>query len=122
MPPLRERPEDVPFLLRRILTRYAHDLHRPVTGYTTHAMRMLLRYGWPGNIREMENAIEAACASATGTVIDVGHLPSAVRHRPSAVAEESTETLRAARRGYILRVLLLSQNNKRLAAQRLEIW
>ena len=79
VPPLRERPEELLALARDLLAQTAARLRRPVVGYTPRALECLLDYPWPGNIRELEHAIERACAVATGPEIDVEDLPDAVR-------------------------------------------
>ena len=79
VPPLRERPEELLALARDLLAQTAARLRRPVVGYTPRALERLLDYVWPGNIRELEHAIERACAVATGLEIDVEDLPDAVR-------------------------------------------
>jgi len=79
VPPLRERPEDLRALARDLLERTAARLRRPIVGYTARALDCVLDYVWPGNIRELEHAIERACAVAAGPQIDVEDLPTAVR-------------------------------------------
>ena len=82
IPPLRHRPEDLRALTDDLLLRAAARLGRSVTGFTSRALDGILRYLWPGNIRELEHAIERACAVATGSDIDLEDLPDAVRGRP----------------------------------------
>ncbi|MEM7583754.1 MAG: sigma 54-interacting transcriptional regulator [Acidobacteriota bacterium] len=60
IPPLRERPEDVPALVEHFLRRCAKDLGRPIRGLTVHALRLLCEYPWPGNIRELSNEVHRA--------------------------------------------------------------
>jgi two-component system response regulator HydG len=79
VPALRRRPEDLPRLAAEILERTVRHLKRGITGYTTRAFDCLLQYGWPGNIRELEHAIERACALCDGSIIDVEDLPDSVR-------------------------------------------
>ena len=62
-------------LAHELLAQTAARLRRPVVGYTPRALECLLDYAWPGNIRELEHAIERACAVATGSQIDVEDLP-----------------------------------------------
>ena len=79
IPALRRRPEELPRLATELLERTAKRLRRGITGYTTRAFDCLLHYGWPGNIRELEHAIERACALCDGSIIDVDDLPESVR-------------------------------------------
>jgi Nif-specific regulatory protein len=68
LPPLRERPEDVPELARHLVKQIANAQGRPLT-VTEGAIRRLVQYGWPGNVRELENCLErAAVMSASGTI------------------------------------------------------
>ena len=60
LPPLRERPEDIPLLVRHFIQKFNTLLHKSVQDITPAAMSMLLRHRWPGNVRELENAIERA--------------------------------------------------------------
>src|SRR5439155_6703005 len=79
IPPLRERPGDLPILVRECLARMGSRLGRPINEYATEAWACLLRYDWPGNVRELENAIEEACQVAVGSEIQLEDLPDAVR-------------------------------------------
>jgi len=78
VPPLRDRPDELLGLAQEILAQTAVRLRRPVVGCTARALECLLDYTWPGNIRELEHAIERACAVAIGPEIDVDDLPDAV--------------------------------------------
>ncbi|WP_437564684.1 sigma-54-dependent transcriptional regulator [Sorangium sp. So ce542] len=78
LPPLRERPGDVSRLAERFLRRFAAELGKDVRGLTTDAVRALDAYGFPGNVRELENMMERAVALAGGPSIGLGDLPSAV--------------------------------------------
>ena len=74
IPPLREHKEDIPYLVDHFLARFGRDSAQPVTGITPAAMRMLVEFHWPGNIRELENIIERALALSTGTMLDVADI------------------------------------------------
>ncbi|WP_437873592.1 sigma-54-dependent transcriptional regulator [Sorangium sp. So ce363] len=78
LPPLRERPGDISRLAERFLRRFAAELGKDVRGLTTDAVRALDAYGFPGNVRELENMMERAVALAGGPTIGLGDLPSAV--------------------------------------------
>lgn len=78
LPPLRERREDIPLLARHFLQKVCKDMHREQMNFTAPALKALESYEWPGNVREMENAIERAVALADGTVIDRQDLPPKV--------------------------------------------
>ena len=122
IPPLRERPEDLRGLAASILLRVCGQLGRPITGYTPDAFEQILRYPWPGNIRELENAVERACVLATGELIEVSDLPDEVRHHHSLViASEHVRPLRDVEREYILAALERNHGNRTLTAEQLEI-
>jgi len=60
IPPLRERPADIPLIARYFLEKYARSMSKDVTDISPEAMKMLVQYNWPGNIRELRNTIERA--------------------------------------------------------------
>jgi two-component system response regulator PilR (NtrC family) len=62
LPPLRERPEDIPLLANFFLQRYAPKMNKAIAGFSEEAMRQLKGYAWPGNVRELENVVERAVA------------------------------------------------------------
>jgi two-component system, NtrC family, response regulator HydG len=120
VPPLRERPEDLRLLTRRLLEQIEARLHRPVTGYAPAALDRLLDYAWPGNVRELEHAIERACAVADGPLIDVDDLPDAVR-RSHPRRPHGSGPLIDHQVAYIRAVLDQHRGNRRLTAQELGI-
>jgi two-component system response regulator AtoC len=75
LPPLRERREDIPALVEHFVRKHALRLSRPPLQPDAEAMRALLDYGWPGNIRELEHAIERALLLARGDALAPGDLP-----------------------------------------------
>jgi transcriptional regulator with GAF, ATPase, and Fis domain len=92
VPPLRERREDIPSLLDHFLARFAQKNRRTVTGLTAGARDALMRYDYPGNVRELENIIERAVLLCRGSVIDLEDLPVALRpgeRRPEAPLPKS---------------------------------
>ncbi len=81
LPPLRERPEDIPLLARHFLGHYAEENRKEIAGISPEAMALLMDYQWPGNVRELENVVERAVVLSTGTALDVELLSPAVRRR-----------------------------------------
>ncbi|MDQ2825153.1 MAG: sigma-54 dependent transcriptional regulator, partial [Verrucomicrobiota bacterium] len=79
MPPLRERKEDIPLLVRSFLRHFCKANEKPLLELTADAMNALLTYDWPGNVRELRTAIEHGVVMATGPKIAVRDLPMAVR-------------------------------------------
>jgi len=81
LPPLRQRLEDVPLLVHHFVEKYARELGKPIQGASEEAMRRLLEYGYPGNVRELENVIERAVALSRGPWIEAEALPPTVLGR-----------------------------------------
>ena len=79
IPPLRERREDISLLLDHFLRKFAAKNRRDVTGLTAAARDALLKYDYPGNVRELENIVERAILLCRGRVIDLEDLPATVR-------------------------------------------
>jgi formate hydrogenlyase transcriptional activator len=71
VPPLRERPEDIPLLVRHFVRRFSQKLKRHIESVPASTMQALQRWHWPGNIRELENVIERAVIISTGSVLQV---------------------------------------------------
>ena len=78
LPPLRDRKGDVPPLASFFLRRYAAENGRAIEGISDEALAMLTAYGWPGNVREVENVIERAVVLCDGPTIEPRHLPPSV--------------------------------------------
>src|SRR4051812_23154837 len=84
MPPLRERKEDIPLLVRNFLRHFAKMNEKPLPELTAEAMNTLLSYDWPGNVRELRTAIEHGVVMASGPRITLRELPMAVRQAAGA--------------------------------------
>jgi two-component system response regulator HydG len=74
VPPLRERPEDIPLLAQDFLLRFAEKNHKTIKGFTPQAMDRLLRHPWPGNVRELMNAVERGVVLSRGEYLDANEL------------------------------------------------
>jgi two-component system response regulator HydG len=82
LPPLRQRPEDIPLLVHHFLIRYAAKFSRAVVRLAPEAMEALQAYQWPGNVRELENVIQRAVVLASSEVLSVDLFPPSLRqHR-----------------------------------------
>lgn len=79
LPPLRSRSEEIPELTRHFMDRHASRLGLEIRRVTPAAMRVLLEYTWPGNIRELENVLERSMILADGIELDVDDLPEEIR-------------------------------------------
>jgi DNA-binding NtrC family response regulator len=88
IPPLREHKEDIPDLVRIFLARHGKDSGKQFTGISAEALRKLTEYHWPGNVRQLENIIERACALAAGPTLEAGdiYLDSARPSSPQAAS------------------------------------
>ena len=78
LPPLRERRDDVPLLVRAFLDRLRKSMNKTVEGIEPEAMRLLEAYDWPGNVRELENTMERCVALETGPRVSVNVLPEKI--------------------------------------------
>jgi DNA-binding NtrC family response regulator len=121
LPPLRGRPEDIPLLATHFAAKYARSGEEPKT-ITPKAMERLLAYHWPGNIRELENAIERACVTARGPSLSMKDLPADIMspnaHAPARsidlnkkLPELLRETVAELERRYIRRAMRKSHGN-----------
>jgi transcriptional regulator with PAS, ATPase and Fis domain len=125
LPPLRERREDIPQLVRHFLERFSTVHRRPVPAITPRALEMLTSYAWPGNVRQLENCIEQAVVLANEEIIDVDVL--SLDHRePKKMAghHEAAHaglTLREVEQEHILRTLHAVNGNRTRAARLLGI-
>jgi nitrogen regulation protein NR(I) len=81
LPPLRERREDIPLLVRHFIQKYDDRLGKRVEGIEEEALQLLLGYQWPGNIRELENLMERSVLFADGPLIQASALPDSLRER-----------------------------------------
>ncbi len=93
IPPLRERVGDISILMDRILDKYALRLNREFRGFTREAREILLAYSWPGNIRELENAIEYAVNVEADIDISVESLPHRLRQQVAELRSAPTAPL-----------------------------
>lgn len=75
VPPLSDRPEDIPLLAHSFLDQFGRQMGKNLTGFTEEATETLCEYEWPGNVRELKNAIEHAAIICPGGMIDECHLP-----------------------------------------------
>src|SRR5712691_557845 len=77
--PLRERKEDIPDLANLFITRFIGESGKPVEGITREAMQILVNFQWPGNVRQLQNILERACALAKGSVLEPADIHLDVR-------------------------------------------
>ena len=134
LPPLRERPGDIPLLTEFFLDKSAREMGREVRGVSPLVEELFRQYGWPGNIRELQNTIEGAVATARSDTLRIEDVQDLLRERPPRPGAEALDadlppsgfSLAAAvedyERGLILRVLReassISDASRRLGLSR----
>jgi formate hydrogenlyase transcriptional activator len=100
VPPLRERKEDIPLLVRYFTQKYAKRMNRPIESIPSAAIEALTNYDWPGNIRELQNVIERSVILSPGRVLQIA-IPEITKSpapaHGSARLEESAERERISR-------------------------
>jgi len=123
VPPLRGRREDIPLLVRAFLDRYRTKHSRRIEGIKPEAYRRFLNYGWPGNIRELQHALERAVLVARGPQLTVGDLPESLQTAATGSGEDGISpsavpagSLEAIERVSILKALEQTGWNKQAAA------
>ncbi len=90
MPPLRDRREDIPLLIDHFVNLYNQRFKRSISGLNESALAQMTRYDWPGNIRELQHAIEHAFVLCRQEVVDICHLPPELNElQPSAQGQDS---------------------------------
>jgi formate hydrogenlyase transcriptional activator len=106
VPPLRERPGDIPLLVGHFLAHFQRKLGKPLKGITPEGLERLQRYSWPGNIRELQNVLERACVLARGPIVEIAdemRAPGASACEPDA--EEPVLSLEESERQHVRRAL-----------------
>ena len=112
IPPLRERREDIPFLVEHFVQRFNAKRGKQIAGITPTVMEILMRYDFPGNVRELENIIEFGFVLCHNRLIDIVHLPEELRPLaavPGAPRPASTSSLELAEADAIRAVLIRSR-------------
>lgn len=123
-PPLRRRKEDVPFLVNHFLSNGPHSYLNRGRVISDDAMKIMMKYDWPGNIRELQNACERLQILCEGHTIMVNDLPENIRNTESSidiVDYDSNITLYELEKKYILKALSHFGGNKTQAANALGI-
>jgi PAS domain S-box-containing protein len=117
-PPLRERKEDIPLLAQHFLKKFNLKEGKKIHKLSSGAMQALMDFDWPGNVRQLENAISHAVIVTRGEVVLGRHLP---RFLQVGIGESASTTLAESERSLILRVLADANWNKHDAARRLQV-
>jgi DNA-binding NtrC family response regulator len=131
LPPLRERAGDIPLLATRFLARFAGEMGKQIVGFSPEAMEILTRYSYPGNVRELQNAVERAAVLCRGQVVQASDLPPQMLRagppRPSSEEPDRwtpmtlDEALREPEKMILLRALRANNWNRQRTAEVLGI-
>ena len=120
LPPLREQKEDIPALANYLLKRSALETKKNFTGITAEALKKLITYRWPGNIRELANVIESAVVLGQGPELTLHDLPAAVVSTAPKVLPDSFSYHQAIddyRHELIAKTLAQTHGNRAAAAK-----
>jgi DNA-binding NtrC family response regulator len=122
LPPLRERPGDIPLLVEHFLKKYSQKANREVS-ISPRALKLLSAYSWPGNVRELEHTLERIVILEDGEVIEPEHLPSFITQRQGEfqVFSDASYTLEDLERRYIQFILRTTRGRRQDAARILGI-
>jgi DNA-binding NtrC family response regulator len=127
LPPLRERSEDIPILVRHFLDIFSQKFDKDLRGVSQYVQKLFLKYEWPGNVRELENVLERAAILVKSHFVDVSDLPEYLQESaPSAtklpfIGREHLSTLNELEKEYIIYLLNLVGNNLKKTAKILNI-
>ncbi len=126
-PPLRERKGDIEKLAHHFIGKYNQEMNKKIQGLQDESMQALLRYHWPGNVRQLENCIERAVVLSQGNYIEPKSLPAELLQEPSTNEGESSHPLQVGmtvaemERQLIYRTLDFTNHNRTRAAEILGI-
>jgi DNA-binding NtrC family response regulator len=124
LPPLKDRRDDIAFLVNFFIERYNQKYRMEVKGISQRTMNLLMDYEWSGNVRELENTIESVMVINSPEVIDIPHLPQEIRdfkRRPEVIPIRIGTPLEEVEREMLIQTLRATKGNKRRAAQLLGI-
>lgn len=126
IPPLRERPEDIPLLVKHYLNFFSARNHKKIDTVSPEALQILAKYRWPGNVRELKNIIERLVVLSQAHVIDAENIPEDVKGNKELITKSSAigktvNTLQEMEEEMIRKTLLDVGKNKSLVAKKLGI-
>ena len=126
IPPLRERRDDIPLLVRHAAGRFARELDRAMPSFSEPAMMRLISYDWPGNVRELVNLVHRIVVASSGATIELRDIPDEVRARDSDEASAAIDGLAGVglerlEKEAIRQTLAMAEGNRERAAQMLGI-
>ena len=120
LPPLRERREDIPLLVRHLLAKYTKELRKEVSGVSPEALKVMIMHDWPGNVRELEHVIQRAVVLCRSNVIQSNHI--ILPHKETNASDKPFQELKAEviarfEKNYLQGLLHAYQGNISQAAQ-----
>jgi DNA-binding NtrC family response regulator len=123
MPPLRERREDIPLLVQHFLNHYRLKLNKNIHEVSPEAMELLMKYDYPGNVRELENIIEQAIVVSRDSVVTLNDLPGSLKNGDHSLANTTIDklTLKEIEKRVIINKLKNRGNNLNIVARELGI-
>ncbi len=128
LPPLRDRPADIPLLIDHFLKKLGPELNPLLSNVMPDAMKLLVQYGWPGNVRELENVVERTLVLADGDTLHPSDLPNQIKEHEMPAQRRLSDTdlsikktIRLIEQELITRALEKTGGNRTKAAQILEI-
>jgi DNA-binding NtrC family response regulator len=127
LPPLRDRVEDVPLLMRVFLDKFNQNFQKNIRGVSRNVQKLFLKYSWPGNIRELLNVMESAAMLCGRDFLDIGDLPKYLQELAKATGEgllsgaHGQASLEQLEKEYIAHLLKTNHNNIRQTAKVLSI-
>ena len=121
LPPLRERKEDIPLLLNHFFKLYAKKSGKPQKMITENALKILIEYDWPGNIREMQNLVERLCTIKQDPVVQLKDLTALTISKKSVINNSLKEAVNSFEKQYIAETLDLVKGNRKKASEKLGI-
>ncbi len=119
MPPLRERTEDIPLLIKHFVDLFAMRYNRDITGFDPVSINKLEQYDWPGNVRELRNLVEHHVVLADGSELSVGYMPES--NQPEEILDDDFPTLAELEQRYVNKVMDHFDGNRKMVAEALGI-
>ncbi|PMP59924.1 MAG: DNA-binding response regulator [Sulfurihydrogenibium sp.] len=124
IPPLRERKEDIPLLVKKFIDKFSRINNKNIYDIDSDALEILLNYDWPGNVRQLENIIERAVVLCQGEIITAQHLPQKIKEGKKSLEinlEDKKLNLYEIEKNIILKILQEENFNQTRTAERLGI-
>jgi len=121
VPPLRERRDDIPYLIRHFINKLSMTSQKKINDIDDESMEYLMAYSWPGNIRELENAIEYAFARTPGNMIHISKLPPNIKRQRGGFEPVLSQETGTTHKNELVRLLEDHHWNKSVVAKKLGI-